>query len=168
MSSRTRVEEFDPSFTLQLPNASYACWLTPFTEENYCTSMCCLSSSFEFTTTLFWNCSETKLTGESRFHTSTPRGFEPGSLVMGSKQVVHWTSETWWESSEIAGSRQNSFCYWTLLFLHNIQCRLRLCAFCEWSHRSMDRPVICSRMTYMYTCKVQYVCIRVQFVFQVQ
>ncbi len=25
----------------------------------------------------------------------SPRGFEPGSLVAGSKQVVHWTSETW-------------------------------------------------------------------------
>jgi hypothetical protein len=30
------------------------------------------------------HCSETTLTG-----------FEPGSLVMGSKRVVHWTSETW-------------------------------------------------------------------------
>ncbi len=49
-------------------------------------------------------CSETMLTGESQFHTSTPRGFEPGSLVTGSKRVVHWTSETWWEWSEIAGS----------------------------------------------------------------
>ncbi len=29
-------------------------------------------------------CSETTLTGESRFHISPPRGFEPGSLVMGS------------------------------------------------------------------------------------
>ncbi len=27
---------------------------------------------------------------------------------MGSKQVVHWTSETWWEWSEIAGSQQGS------------------------------------------------------------
>ncbi len=42
-------------------------------------------------------CSETMLTGESWFHISPPRGFEPGSLVTGSKQVVHWTSETWWE-----------------------------------------------------------------------
>jgi hypothetical protein len=48
--------------------------------------------------------SKTSLTGESRFHISTPRGFAPGSLVTGSKQVVHWTSETWWERSEIAGS----------------------------------------------------------------
>ena len=39
-------------------------------------------------------CSETTLTGESRFHISPPRGFEPVSLVAGSKQVVHWTSET--------------------------------------------------------------------------
>ncbi len=53
-------------------------------------------------------CSETTLTGESRFHISPPRGFEPGSLVTGSKQVVHWTSETWWERSEIAGSPQGS------------------------------------------------------------
>jgi hypothetical protein len=36
--------------------------------------------------------SETTLTGESRlFHISTLLGFEPGSLVTGSKQVVHWT-----------------------------------------------------------------------------
>ncbi len=49
-------------------------------------------------------CSKTMLTGESRFHTSPPRGFEPRSLVMGSKRVVHWISETWWEWSEIAGS----------------------------------------------------------------
>ncbi len=40
-------------------------------------------------------CNETSLTGESRLHTSPPRGFEPESLVTGSKQVVHWTSETW-------------------------------------------------------------------------
>ncbi len=52
------------------------------------------------------SCSETRLTGESRYHISTPRGFEPGSFVMGSKQVVHWTSETRWEWSEIAGSSQ--------------------------------------------------------------
>ncbi len=46
------------------------------------------------------------LTGESRFHIRPPRGFEPGSLVAGSKRVVHWTSETWWEWSEIASSPQ--------------------------------------------------------------
>jgi hypothetical protein len=40
-------------------------------------------------------CSETMLTGASRFHLSPPRGFEPVSLVAGSKQVVHRTSETW-------------------------------------------------------------------------
>jgi hypothetical protein len=39
-------------------------------------------------------CSKTTLTGESRFHTSPHRGFEPVSLAAGSKQVVHWTSET--------------------------------------------------------------------------
>jgi hypothetical protein len=46
-------------------------------------------------------CSETTLTGESRFHT------EPGSLMTGSKRVVHWTCETWYECSEIVGSPQN-------------------------------------------------------------
>ncbi len=51
-------------------------------------------------------CSETSLTGESRFQISTPREFELGFLVTWSKQVVHWTSETWWEWSEIAGSPQ--------------------------------------------------------------
>jgi hypothetical protein len=53
-------------------------------------------------------CSDTTLTGESRSHISPPWGFKPGSLVTGSKQVVHWTSETWWEWSEIAGSPQGS------------------------------------------------------------
>ncbi len=53
-------------------------------------------------------CSETTLTGESRFHKSTPRGFEPRSLVTGSKGLVHWTSETWWEWSENAGSPKAS------------------------------------------------------------
>jgi hypothetical protein len=51
-------------------------------------------------------CSETTLTGESRFHISTPLGIELGSLMMGSKQIVHWTSDTWWQRSEIAGSPQ--------------------------------------------------------------
>ncbi len=32
-------------------------------------------------------CSKTTLTGESWYHISTPRGFEPVSLVAGSKQV---------------------------------------------------------------------------------
>ncbi len=49
-------------------------------------------------------CNKTTLTGESWFHTCTPWGFEPGYLIMGSEQVVHWTSKTWWEWSEIAGS----------------------------------------------------------------
>jgi hypothetical protein len=48
------------------------------------------------------------LTGESRFHISTPLGIEPRSLMTGSKQVVHWTSETWCECIEIAGSPQGS------------------------------------------------------------
>ncbi len=51
-------------------------------------------------------CSETTLTGESRFHISTPLGIEPGSLMTGSKRVVHWNSETLWECSEIAGFPQ--------------------------------------------------------------
>ncbi len=51
-------------------------------------------------------CSKTTLTGESRFHFSTPLGIEPGSLITGSKWVVHWTCETWCECSEIAGSPQ--------------------------------------------------------------
>jgi hypothetical protein len=53
-------------------------------------------------------CSETMLTGESRFHRSIPLGIEPGSLMTGSKWVVHWTSETWCECSEIAGSPQRT------------------------------------------------------------
>jgi hypothetical protein len=51
-------------------------------------------------------CSKTRLTGESWFHISTPLGIEPGSLIMGSKRVDHWTSETVYECSEIAGSPQ--------------------------------------------------------------
>ncbi len=56
-------------------------------------------------------CSKTTLTGEIPFsHTvSTPLGFEPRSLMTESKRVVHWTSETWWEWSEIAGSPQYTF-----------------------------------------------------------
>jgi hypothetical protein len=53
-------------------------------------------------------CSETTLTGESRVHRSTPLGIETGSLMMGSKQVDHWTSGTVYECSEIAGSGQGS------------------------------------------------------------
>jgi hypothetical protein len=41
------------------------------------------------------SCSETTLTGESRFYISTPLGIEPGSLRMtGSTGLTHWTSET--------------------------------------------------------------------------
>jgi hypothetical protein len=35
-------------------------------------------------------------------------GIEPGSLMMGRKGVTHWTSETVYECSEIAGSPQGS------------------------------------------------------------
>jgi hypothetical protein len=37
--------------------------------------------------TVFGHCSATTLTGESRVHKSPPRGFEPVTLVAGSKQV---------------------------------------------------------------------------------
>jgi hypothetical protein len=53
-------------------------------------------------------CSETTLTGESRFHIRTPLGIETGSLITGSKRVDHWTSLTVYECSEIAGSPQYS------------------------------------------------------------
>jgi hypothetical protein len=36
-----------------------------------------------------------------------PPGIEPGSLMMGSKRVIHWTSETMYECGEIAGSAQS-------------------------------------------------------------
>jgi hypothetical protein len=48
------------------------------------------------------------LTGESRFHISTPLGIESGFLKTGSKQVDHWTSGTMYECSEIASSPQGS------------------------------------------------------------
>ncbi len=54
-------------------------------------------------------CSETTLTGESRFHLGTPLGIEPRSLMTGSKRVLHWTSETWYECSDIAGFPQYCF-----------------------------------------------------------
>ncbi len=53
-------------------------------------------------------CSETTLTGESRFLLSTHMGIEPGSLMTGSKWVDHWTSGNMYECSEIAGSPQVS------------------------------------------------------------
>jgi hypothetical protein len=40
------------------------------------------------------------------FHLSAPLGIEPGSLMMGSKQVDHWTRGTIYECSETAGSLQ--------------------------------------------------------------
>ncbi len=52
--------------------------------------------------------SETTLTGESRFHISTPLWIEPRSLMTGSKGLTHWTSETVCECSEIAGSPQDN------------------------------------------------------------
>ncbi len=53
-------------------------------------------------------CNETTLTGESRFHISTPLGIEPWPLLMGSTGLIHCTSETVCECSEIAGSPQGS------------------------------------------------------------
>jgi hypothetical protein len=45
---------------------------------------------------------------DSWFHISTPLGIEPRSLIMGSKWLTHWTSETVYNCSEIAGSPQGS------------------------------------------------------------
>jgi hypothetical protein len=53
-------------------------------------------------------CSETTLTGEFLFHFSIPLGIEPGTLMMGSKRVDHWTSGTVYECNEVAGSPQGS------------------------------------------------------------
>jgi hypothetical protein len=55
-----------------------------------------------------YQCRETTLTGESRFHISTPLGIELYSLMTGSKRVDHWTSGTVCECSEIAGSQQSA------------------------------------------------------------
>jgi hypothetical protein len=56
------------------------------------------------------------LTGESRFHISTPLGTEPGSLMTGSKQVDHWTSGPVYECSEIAGTPHSNEKYWELCY----------------------------------------------------
>ncbi len=53
-------------------------------------------------------CSETMVTGESRFHICTPQGIEPRYVMTGSKRVDHWTSGTVCECSEIVGSPQSS------------------------------------------------------------
>jgi hypothetical protein len=47
----------------------------------------------------------TTLTGESRFHISTPLGIEPGPLMM---EANRWTSGTVYECSEISDSPQGS------------------------------------------------------------
>jgi hypothetical protein len=57
---------------------------------------------------IYRSCSETMLTGESRFHIITPLGIEPGSIMTGSKRVDQWTNGTVYECSEIAGSPQGS------------------------------------------------------------
>jgi hypothetical protein len=48
------------------------------------------------------------LSGESQFHISNPLGIEPRSLMTESKGLTHWTSETVYECSDIAGSPQGS------------------------------------------------------------
>ncbi len=58
-------------------------------------------------------CSETTLTGESRFHTSIPLWLELGPLVTGSIGLTHWTSETVCEYSEIAGFAQWAVFVWS-------------------------------------------------------
>jgi hypothetical protein len=76
-------------------------------------------------------CSETMLTGESRFHISIPLGIEPGSLMTGSKRVDHWTSGTVYECSEIAGSPQTTILGRTLEFsLH--MCTTILTHWLKW------------------------------------
>ncbi len=60
---------------------------------------CCLRHrlcTFTCTCSFRISCSETTLTGESRFHISTLLGIEPGSFMTGSKGLTHWTSETVW------------------------------------------------------------------------
>jgi hypothetical protein len=79
------------------------------------------------------------LTGESRFHISTPLGIEPGSLMTGIKGWTHWTSETVCECSEIAGSPQHpigrrffaaSF-YALLIFFVCVSRNIFLCDICN-------------------------------------
>ncbi len=58
-------------------------------------------------------CSETMLTEESWFHISTPLGIlNLGPLWREANRLVHWTSETWWESCEIAGSPHHAKSNW--------------------------------------------------------
>ncbi len=55
-----------------------------------------------------------------------PLGIEPGSLMMGSKQVDHWTSGTVYESSEIAGTTQymhshlNMYYFWACTVFQHV------------------------------------------------
>jgi hypothetical protein len=65
-------------------------------------------------------CSETALTGESRFHISTPLGIELLHPVAGSKRLVHWTSETWCECSGIAGSTIYLFPFYYISFVISV------------------------------------------------
>jgi hypothetical protein len=63
-------------------------------------------------------CSKRMLIGESWFHISIPLEIEPGSLMTGSKRLVHRTSETWCECSEIAGSPHNNLISSACIFQH--------------------------------------------------
>ncbi len=72
-------------------------------------------------------CSETTLTGESRFHINIPLGIEPRSLMRRSKWVDHWTGGTVYECSEIAGSPQ-FLCLLLLLFFHSFLFDLQVSA----------------------------------------
>ncbi len=63
-----------------------------------------------------YQCTGTMLLGKYHFHISTSLGIEPGSLVMGSKRVNHWTSGTVYECSEIAGSTHFRICYILVMF----------------------------------------------------
>jgi hypothetical protein len=74
------------------------------------------------------HCSETMLTGESQFHINIPLGIEPGPLMKGSERVDFWTSETWYERSEIAGSPQGSL---PAADYVGCEARRRTCSECE-------------------------------------
>jgi hypothetical protein len=83
-------------------------------------------------------CSKTMLTRESRFHINTPLGIEPGTLMMGSKQVDHWTSGTVCECSELAGFPHlylyiHIYVYMNLICVHSIY--IYVCLFRSYSGR---------------------------------
>jgi hypothetical protein len=69
------------------------------------------------------------LKGESQFHIGTPLGIEPGSLMTGRKWIVHWTSETWYECCEIAGSLRCSCFFFIEMFTKKSSLWADLCGF---------------------------------------